>query len=170
MNEIWENIKGYNGDYLASTKGRIKSLKGLSERILKQSLKMNGYLSVDLSDPVNGTKTKTVHGLVCEAFLGERPSGYQVDHVDGNKQNNFLTNLRYVTISVNNHTKKSLVGSFRGVYKNDSGSYYSQISINGANNHLGCFKKKKNALIAYNKAAKKYYGKDAVLNNLEGII
>ena len=59
----------------------------------------NGYLRISL---YNGIEKKIhVAKLVAEAFIGERPEGYQIDHIDGNKENNHYTNLEYVTASEN---------------------------------------------------------------------
>lgn len=70
--------------------------------------KKTGYMQVCLrktnNDVNNITKrnyTKYIHGLVAEAFLGPRPEGYQVDHKDGNRSNNHISNLEYVTAKEN---------------------------------------------------------------------
>jgi len=104
-NEVWETIPGYSGMYMASDLGNIKSCeryvkhsKGgfqiLRESILKKTTVKSGYQTVALS--VNGKpKTKLVHRLVISAFLGT--SELVVDHIDTNKSNNSLSNLRYCT-------------------------------------------------------------------------
>lgn len=90
MKEIWEDIPNYEGLYQASNLGRIKSKR----KVLKPNYTQNGYLKVQLSK--NGkTKTYLVHLLVKRAFDGY--NNLQVDHKDGNKSNNCLDNLEYVT-------------------------------------------------------------------------
>lgn len=82
----------------------------------------DGYLRVGLTKPgvyrengsyLNRIKSKTfsrsVHGLVAEAFLGIKPEGYQVDHIDNIRTNNYITNLRYIPASEN--VAKSFEGS-----------------------------------------------------------
>ena len=99
--EIWKDIPEYEGLYQASNLGRIKRIRFINgrhnfekERICSQIKNIYGYMQVPLSK--NGkTTTKRVHRLVMEAFYGK--SNLQVDHIDGNKQNNNLSNLEYVT-------------------------------------------------------------------------
>lgn len=97
----WKTIKGYEGLYEVSNDGRVRRLRFINgrhnfEKIKesKQTLNTWGYMTVNLCK--NGkSNTKRVHRLVAEAFLGE--SNLQIDHIDGNKQNNNLYNLEYVT-------------------------------------------------------------------------
>ena len=46
-------------------------------------------------------KGRTVHTLVAEAWIGPKPSGYEIDHVNSNPRDNRLVNLRYLTIADN---------------------------------------------------------------------
>lgn len=101
LNIEWKPIKGYEGLYEVSNDGRVRRLKFINgkhnfEKIkeCKQTLNTWGYMTVNLSKDGKGN-TKRVHKLVANAFLGE--SDLQVDHIDGNKQNNRLDNLEYVT-------------------------------------------------------------------------
>lgn len=64
-------------------------------RALKQRLNEDGYLEVTLG------KRKRIHQLVAELTLGEKPLGYVVNHIDGNKLNNHPSNLEYCTINEN---------------------------------------------------------------------
>lgn len=90
--EIWKDIDGYDGKYQVSTWGRVRSASG----IMKTYLNGKGYEKIGLSK--NGKSNKhRVHRLVAEAFL---PNPYhlpEVDHIDGNKRNNSITNLEWVT-------------------------------------------------------------------------
>jgi hypothetical protein len=60
------------------------------------SLSNNGYLMVGLSAR-GGHRKLNVHALVAQAFLGERPSGFVVHHIDADKSNNHAFNLAYVS-------------------------------------------------------------------------
>lgn len=93
--EVWKDVVGFDGRYQVSSHGRVLSNIG-NPKILAASDKGRGYLGVNLSD--NGVvKTKTVHSIVAEAFIGPRPDGLVVDHRDEDKRNNHSENLRYIT-------------------------------------------------------------------------
>lgn len=105
LNIEWKPIKGYEGLYEVSNDGRVRRLKFINgrhnfEKIkeCKQTLNTWGYMTVNLSKNGKGN-TKRVHRLVANAFLGE--SELQIDHIDGNKQNNRLDNFEYVTAKEN---------------------------------------------------------------------
>lgn len=84
-NEKWVQI---DNAYSVSSFGRVKGPR----KITFGSVGSRGYLQVCIH-----RKTKNVHVLVAEAFLGQRPDGMHVCHGDGDKTNNRLDNLRYDT-------------------------------------------------------------------------
>src|SRR5205085_3477553 len=101
--EVWKDIKGYEGFYQVSNKGRIKGLERYRERkdgilmkvkenILKISTNSNGYFKVDLTKG-NKRRTLLVHRLVAATFIPNRENKPEVNHKDGNKNNNEVTNL-----------------------------------------------------------------------------
>lgn len=105
-NEIWRKVIGYE-DYLVSNFGRIKSLKYNKERIVKLSIRKNGYVCLHLSFKSN-IKTRNVHQLVAESFLNHIPCGMKlvVNHIDRNRQNNNLCNLEIITNKENTSKKR----------------------------------------------------------------
>lgn len=100
MQEIWKDVKGYQGAYFVSNLGRVKSFKRDKERFLKPGNNRYGYLFVVLSK--NGKcKTVKVHRLVAEAFLNN-PNEYRcINHIDGCKTNNIISNLEFCSHSQN---------------------------------------------------------------------
>ena len=98
--EIWKPVVGYEGLYSVSSFGRVRRDCGTSGShiglILKQAIRKDGYPQISLYR--NRTKTPfKVHRLMALCFMGVRPEGYQVNHKDGNKSNNCINNLEYVT-------------------------------------------------------------------------
>lgn len=105
--------------YAACSTGNIYSIR--SGRFLVKTLQKNGYQTVCLSQ--DGIKRSfSVHRLVALAYLPVNdPSKTQVNHIDGDKTNNSLTNLEWVTAQENSdhawemNLKKSCVNSYRGL-------------------------------------------------------
>lgn len=105
MREIFKPILGFYGVYSASNLGRIRRDKSATNTkkgsILKPYRNKNGYLYVTLC--LNGSSyLRTVHRLIVMSFLGEIPHKHQVNHIDGDKENNKLKNLEIVT-ALQNH-------------------------------------------------------------------
>lgn len=100
--EIWKDVKGYEGLYKVSNKGRVKSYSRYEEgRILKQNLNVGGYYVVGLTKDRKNVP-KTVHRLVAEAFI-PNPNNYPViNHKDEVKTNNNVDNLEWCTVLYNN--------------------------------------------------------------------
>ena len=116
MREEWKDIPGFEGRYLASTEGRIKSLLRRKERILSQQCSgiTRGYCFVSLMPrerPKNlHRKTWTgerwaVHRLVLITFIGECPDGYETLHENDCRSDNRLRNLRWGTHMDNENGK-----------------------------------------------------------------
>ncbi|MCP3683886.1 MAG: hypothetical protein GY861_14480 [bacterium] len=83
-------------DYLISMDGTVVSLKRMRAKILKPILNDKGYLIVGLDG-----KNKNIHRLVLESFGGKCPEGMECCHIDGNRLNNNLENLKWDTHAEN---------------------------------------------------------------------
>lgn len=94
-----KDILGYEGEYAITCGGCIWSYK--SEKFLKTRFNRDGYEVVNLSK--NGIlKTFSIHRLVAQAFI-PNPNNYsQVNHIDGDKENNNIWNLEWCSAKQNN--------------------------------------------------------------------
>lgn len=110
--EVWRDIPGYEGRYQASNLGRVRSLDryvkcargGKGTRLLKgRVLRPAGQQSDPHLRVVLGHKApgSCVHTLVALAFIGPRPEGCDIRHLDGNPLNNHADNLAYGTRTEN---------------------------------------------------------------------
>ena len=103
--ETWLPIRCWEGIYEVSNHGNVRRIKeGKGTRgpnhVLQPSREKTGYLFVKLR--FNGRLDQIkVHKLVMQTFVGLRPDGFEINHIDGNPANNRLTNLEYCTSSQN---------------------------------------------------------------------
>lgn len=109
--EIWEDIKGYEGEYQVSNLGQVKSLDSIRTdsigrekfykgQVLKQATSKGRKRKIVYVSHKGKQQTIFVHKLVMQAFVGE-PNGLEICHTDGDEGNNELSNLRYDTKSEN---------------------------------------------------------------------
>ena len=97
MQEIFKDIKGYEGKYQVSNHGNVKSLnyhRTGKERLLKPTLQTTGYLYVSLFKPL---KRFQIHRLVANAFIPNPNNLPCVNHKDEDKTNNHVDNLEWCT-------------------------------------------------------------------------
>ncbi len=132
--EIWKDISGYEGYYQISNKGNVRSLDrfdGVHDRqgtIIKPHMKHNGYLQVGLRKH-NTRKWISIHRLVAIHFIENPDNKPQVNHIDGNKQNNNVENLEWVTAKENqNHATR--IGLRNNIRKGENHPYYGKFGEN----------------------------------------
>ena len=169
MEEIWKSIAGYEGLYEVSNLGRVRSIdryvnaggtmnedrmslkKG---KILNCSPTKRGYTRVNLS--VNSKiKQEYIHRLVAIAFLDKIDGKLNVNHINGNKEDNRVCNLEFV-----NQRENILHAKIYTMNKNcpfvsylkKFNRYESSIIINGKAVKLGRFKTEEDAFNSYVKA------------------
>lgn len=105
MKELWKDIEGYEGDYQVSNLGNVRSLrygnngpnqKGTGVKNLKRIVNSAGYYVVNL---YKGGKMKQyfVHRLVAVAFIPNPIMLNEIDHINTNRLDNRINNLRWVT-------------------------------------------------------------------------
>lgn len=129
MSEIWKDIIGYEGIYQISDHGNVRLTKGNHKspkgKILRHCVNGNGYHSVKLCK--NGTIIRfSIHRLVLRAFAGEGRTGDQARHLDGNQDNNCLSNLAWGTPHQNAQDRK----------RHDTQLYGEDIGISRLNANL----------------------------------
>lgn len=140
-------IPDYDEKYIISKDGNVLSLYNGKVKSLTPIL-MAGYLSLRLF--VNGkTKSVSLHRLLYSTFVGKIPDDMVIDHIDRNKLNNNLNNLRLVTMS-QNQMNSDRNDSARGTsYHKRDKLWYAKIRIGRKQIHLGCFKTEQEAYEAY---------------------
>ena len=174
--EEWRDVVGYEGLYEVSNLGRVYSLpKRINSKcshngkFLKPISDGDGYYRVMLyKEKVR--KTCKISRLVAITFLELVADKTIVDHIDGDRKNDKLNNLRWCTHRenmTNNHKKRNNHTKFTGV-RAGCGRYYSQIWYNGKVKYLGVFDIQEEASEAYQNAKKKIcdYENECIINGI----
>lgn len=98
MSETWKPVKGYEQYYLISDLGRVKTIK--TGIIRKLQVHKDGYYCLIIC--VNNVRhIKYIHKLIAEAFIDNPLNYIEVNHIDGNKKNNCISNLEWCTHNEN---------------------------------------------------------------------
>lgn len=101
----WTYIPGFNNRYIISKDGEIKSAFGVNKgKLLSPSVNKQGYAMIALQTDTGKDNRKLirVHTLVIESFVRKLQTGEEINHIDGNKTNNKLSNLEITTKESNN--------------------------------------------------------------------
>ena len=142
MEELFKDVKGFEGLYQISNLGRVKSLRFNKIRILNQFLGTKGYYNVKLYKNKK-QYTFEIHNLIAINFLNHKPKkGLVIDHINENKSDNRLDNLQVITHRENISKSKSRnnkSSKYTGVYFTQ-GKWRAMMRINGVKKHLGYFK------------------------------
>lgn len=105
--EKWADIPQYNGDYRISTYGNVLSFKNGKTKLLKPGTDKHGYRFVVLSES-GKSRLYYIHRLVALFFIKNPENKLEIDHIDGNRTNNNIDNLRWVTRKENANNPISL--------------------------------------------------------------
>lgn len=163
--EQWKKVKGYENDYEISNLAKIKSIKGKKHKIMKPRMHWTGYAVIGLRKMISGkSKIKffRVHRLVAIAFIPNPQNLPEVDHIDGNRSNNDIGNLRWCTHSQNNQnraTQSNNKSGHTGVsWCKRSLRWVVRIKTDEKYKWIGSYNKKEDAIHARQEAEKKYFG------------
>lgn len=139
--EIWIDIPSYEGRYQVSNFGSVKTLarevhdlygrrrRDVLEKQLSLKLCGSGYLKASFNDPKIGKKGMMVHRLVAIAFIQNPHNKREVNHKDGNKLNNHVSNLEWCTPSENmRHCTDSQLRVYSPVLNTETGIFYNTIT------------------------------------------
>lgn len=152
--------ENFSYDHISGVLVRIKDVRG-KYKIGDQvgSVNFEGYLTVYVQQ-----EKLVVHRIAWAMFYGEWPIK-ALDHINMDRKDNAIENLRLASHAENQHNTKPRSNSgLKGVTKLPHGSYQAQIKVNGKQTYLGSFPTADEAAHAYNKMAVKNFGEFAVLN------
>lgn len=128
-NEEWRDVKGFEGIYAISNKGRLASNKRYGWHFLSNVNSKGGYFSVVLRSGKHKKFTR-IHRLVYETFVGDIPKGkkYHIHHINHNKQDNCVENL--FLVSAKEHYQLDIeskdISGLRPIWENYSGAHPSK--------------------------------------------
>ena len=157
MEETFKTIKYYE-NYSVSNFGNVMNNK--TGRIFKPIEGKDGYFRVNLY--ANNIKSMYIHRLVAEAYLKNPEEKICVDHINNNKQNNTVENLRWATNSencMNSKIPKNNTSGFKGVtFKNQQKKWHAQIRFNNKDIHIGSYTNIEEAITARQLKANELFG------------
>lgn len=171
--EIWKDISGYEGLYQVSNFGRVKRLfhskkssnrfksnydRSFKEVVLNPPINNGKYRRVGLTSWSKLQKNYFVHRLVATTFIGQIPEGYTVNHKDGNKLNNKLSNLEIIHHQLNmQHASSCIKGNELYIIKRKPyGTYRVRINKDKKSLFNKSFKTIEEAIIARDEQIKKH--------------
>jgi len=157
--EEWRPVVMGKYKYMASSNGRVASIKSDGSYRIRQHSKPapRGYFVLSIRTEDGRTIPKPVHEFISLAFLGAKPKGFYVDHINRNRLDNSVENLRYVSPRENalnsENTLRKKYGTLPGACFHKSTKtdkkWHSYIKIDGRSIYLGSFKTEIEAHLAY---------------------
>jgi len=136
----------------------------ISNKDFKKTIKYNYYLKNGYAQTTSFRNRIYLHRLIMDF----PKKGLEIDHKDGNRLNNQRSNLRICTRKQNQGNRvsgKNSSSKFKGVsWEKKKLKWRASMTCNKKTIYLGSFKVEEDAALAYNKMAKKYFGKFARLN------
>ena len=144
-------ISGIWGRYSITKDGRVYNER--FGRVCRPTPDRQGYLRVALPVDLGISRTFRVHNLVYTNFIGPVPDGMEIDHINRDKTDNRLDNLRLVTARDNSHNSVYNGTRRRGIYfSKQREKWIAAIHIDGKRHYIGIYENEDEALAAYNEA------------------
>lgn len=141
-------INGIWGQYSVTKDGQIINERTGETRTTTHD--SHGYIIVNLPLDLGYRKAFKVHTLVYTAFMGDIPNCMEIDHINRNKEDNRLENLRLVPSRDNSHNSEYMGTKRRGVYYNKQRKkWIASIFIEREHRYIGIFAEEKDAIEAY---------------------
>jgi hypothetical protein len=169
VNEVWRSISGYI-NYQVSNIGRVRNTA--TGHIMTNQMSHKGYYRTRLSKDKHITEYE-IHRLVAQEFVPKPNVEHKlvVDHIDRNKLNNQVSNLRYVSYSQNhvNSSKRSRIttSKYKGVsWDAKSKKWRAKLVKDRQDLYLGAYDNEVDAAKAYNERAIAEFGPHAYLNDI----
>jgi len=126
-------------------------------RVRAFNLTQDGYPRVFVGSNKNH-KHYLVHNVIALCYLGEKPEGYQTDHINSIKTDNRLENLQYITQQQNIQNRKTMNGrNVKGYHLTKYGTYKAKITVDNKKIHLGSYHTEEEARKAYLDGKLKYH-------------
>ena len=157
--EIWRCVAGYEGLYRVSNLGNVMNSR--TRKVLKKSESNKGYWTIGLWRN-NKRKCFQIHRLIAIAFLCNLTKKQCVDHINHDRKDNNLLNLRWSTMQENNQnkslSKNNTSGSIGVSWNSQNHKYQSYIMFNRKKKSLGYYLSLEEAVAARRKGEIKYFG------------
>ena len=117
----------------------------------------NGYPCVFIGSRKNKRANYFVHNIISLCYLGEKPNGYQTDHINSIRADNRLENLQYITPQQNTQKRKTMNGRNVKGYTLKNGKYVAKITVDYKKFYLGSYDTEEEARQAFIDAKLKYH-------------
>ena len=153
-NEVWKDIDDYEGLYQVSNLGRIKRIYPY-EHLISNSKNSKGYYTVGFTKN-NLRKNKMVHRLVAKAFILNPDNKKEVDHINTNRTDNRVENLKWVTHKENCNNPISKI-NYSNTRKGKTVYVYTNEQRKAVSERMKGFKHSENSklLMSYNRKGSK---------------
>ena len=121
--EQWRTAKDFD-NYEVSSSGRVRNKK--TKRVLSTQIGNSGYSFVSLRKD-GRYRSKGIGRLVAEAFIEESGEGKYIKHIDGDRFNNYVSNLKYIPKEPAKHESKYRIGKVNRVVDDEGNEYYETL-------------------------------------------